>query len=112
MLYTTGGVAWGKFDATAVNTPAGTSETWSDTLTGWTVGAGVEWALWQNWTGRVEYRYTSFDKFTGVSSVVSPGGSFGTDDLTFHTVRAGLSWRFGDWGKGPMAGKGPVVTRY
>lgn len=105
MIYGTGGIAWGNFDATATNLAAVLSESWSDTLTGWTLGAGVEWALWQNWTGRVEYRYTDYKSFTGVSSVVAPGGSFGTDDLKFHTVRAGLSYRFGDWGKGPMVAR-------
>ena len=95
-----------KQHTTATNTSGPiVSETWKDTLTGWTVGVGGEWALWQNWTGRIEYRYTDYKSFTGVSSVVAPGGSFGTDDLKFHTVRAGLSYRFGDWGKGPMVAR-------
>ena len=104
MIYATGGGAWGNFDAVATNT-GGVSERWKDTLSGWTVGAGAEWGLWDNWTSRIEYRYTDFKSFDGTSSVISPGSSFGTDDLKFHTVRAGLSYRFGDFGKGPMVAK-------
>ena len=33
-----------------------------DTVWGWTIGAGVEWAFTNNLTARLEYRYTSFDR--------------------------------------------------
>ena len=112
MVYATGGVAWAKFNNTGIFDvlgvgPGPQAETWSDTVHGWTIGAGVEWALlpnWNNWTGRVEYRYTDFDGFS-IPSTTVPGATVTTDNLKFHTVRIGLSYRFGDWGKGPMVAR-------
>ena len=110
MVYATGGIAWSKFDNVGIFdvTGARTTDIWSSgTLTGWTIGAGVEWAFspsWPNLTGRVEYRYTDFGDFT-FASVAVPGATVLTDKLTFHTVRIGLSYRFGDWGKGPMVAR-------
>ena len=116
MIYATGGAAWADFENSLVifAGPGGplTEPPFGDTVSGWTIGAGAEWALWQNWTGRIEYRYTDFESFGVAAAVSVPGGSATIDNLKYHTVRAGLSWRFGDWGKGPMAGKGPVVGKY
>ena len=113
LLYVTGGFAWSEFDV-GFTTPAGGgfAETLNDTMSGWTIGAGVEWALWQNWSARVEYRYTDFDSFSRPTTVLPIATTINVDDLNFHTIRFGVSWRFGDWGKGPMAGKGPVVGKY
>jgi outer membrane immunogenic protein len=27
---------------------------------GWTVGTGIEWGLWQNWSVKAEYDYIDF----------------------------------------------------
>ena len=27
----------------------------SESRTGWTVGGGIEWAFWNNWSAKVEY---------------------------------------------------------
>ena len=113
LIYATGGVAWAKFSNSGTFDTGGATitEGSSDTVNGWTIGGGIEWAMWQNWSARIEYRYTDFDSFSFTSTNFAPA-VVTTDDLTFHTVRVGLSWRFGDWGKGPMAGKGPVVGKY
>jgi outer membrane immunogenic protein len=73
LVYATGGAAWQHFEETStciaqgfctgVNqfpaiTPALISN--SVTKTGWTVGGGVETALWGNWFLRGEYRYADF----------------------------------------------------
>jgi outer membrane immunogenic protein len=41
----------------------------SETRTGWTVGGGVEWAFWNNWSVKGEYNYYDF----GTSSVTLIG---------------------------------------
>ena len=48
LIYATGGVAWADMDFTA----GGASG--SETLTGYALGGGVEWALGNNWTARAE----------------------------------------------------------
>ncbi len=84
MLYGTGGVAF--TDASATTTINGQNFDMSDTLTGWTVGAGIDYALTDNWVGRVEYRYYDFsnEDFGDLSNV----------DLNFNTVSVGISYKF------------------
>ena len=52
LFYGTGGAAFGN-----VQTVAGALPYDSVTQTGWTAGAGVEWAFLPNWTAKVEYLY-------------------------------------------------------
>ncbi|MBS9720611.1 porin family protein [Tianweitania sp. BSSL-BM11] len=59
----------------------------SETLTGWTVGGGVEHAFTNNWTARVEYRYSDYGS-------EDFGLGLGDFDIDEHTVRAGLSYKF------------------
>ncbi len=87
LIYATGGVAWADMDfrlSDGVNTFSG-----NDTLTGYAVGAGVEWALGLNWTARAEYLYVDLEdaKFSG-------GGTSASFDNSFHTMRAGLNYKF------------------
>ena len=122
LTYVTGGVAFAEHELAlafpATGTPLATL-TRNETWTGWTLGTGVEWALWNNWTARLEHRYTKFEEERALGTTADPstgtatfaGFSYG-GDIKYHTIRAGLSYRFGDWGKGPVAGKGPVVTKY
>lgn len=100
LLYVTGGAAWADMDHTYVfaNT---LFETHSTTRTGWTVGAGWEYGFTPNWSARLEYRYTDFGTFRNNSTVSFPGFSYEHDPV-FHTVRAGISYRFG----------GPMVSTY
>ena len=67
-----------------------------DTRTGWTVGTGLEWALGQNWSAKIEYNYLDFgdDTIAGIST-----------DSQNHLVKLGLNYRFGYPG-------GPVPARY
>ena len=100
LLYVTGGAAWADMDHTYVfaNT---LFETISTTRTGWTVGAGWEYGFTPNWSARLEYRYTDFGTFRNNSTFSFPGFSYEHDPV-FHTVRAGISYRFG----------GPMVSTY
>jgi outer membrane immunogenic protein len=85
MLYGTGGVAWGY-----VTTPP--LDTLNGWRTGWTAGAGAEYALPRNWSAKIEYRYTDL----GRASSLDPNLN-STDDnkLNFHAVRLGVSRKLG-----------------
>ena len=86
MVYGTGGIA-----AARANTSSPTGS-FSDTYVGWTVGAGVEAALTQQVSAKIEYDYSDFGSRT------APAGSLaaGTTDtsLTSHAVKFGLNYRF------------------
>ncbi|HZP76331.1 MAG TPA: outer membrane protein [Pseudolabrys sp.] len=86
MPYVTGGAAFGGLKAT--NSLTGSAST---TRIGWTLGAGLEYALWQNWSVKAEYLYADLGKFDcGISCGAAP------DNVSFKTniVRAGINYRF------------------
>ena len=69
LIYATAGLALQQVDVTATCNGSGfnsswcvavRSETYSKTLTGWTVGGGIEARLWNNWLLRAEYRYADY----------------------------------------------------
>ena len=106
-LYGTAGAAGAKIGIT-VCTADSFCVSDSATKWGWTVGGGIEWAFWANWSFRAEYLHADFGTIKFINpSVVSPAGNTivtrnvpVTDDL----FRVGLNYRLG-WG-------GPVVARY
>ncbi len=82
---------------------------------GWDVGGGVEYALTNNWTARVEYRYYNWGSkgftdtvFNASPALGIPVVAFHKTTETMHTIRAGLTYKFA-WPPAPAA---PVVTRY
>jgi outer membrane immunogenic protein len=99
MLYAKGGGAWVgenySADLPAFNEHIATSAT----RPGWTVGGGVEWAFWDNWSAKVEYDYYDFSTLNlslpgtiaGVPEVV-PGVNV---KQTIQTVKFGINYRFG-----------------
>jgi len=98
LVYLTGGFAYGNVHAWDALTPASGSKT----LTGWTVGAGVEWALQGNWSVKLEYLYVDlrkkdlFDVVPGVPEFVN---------AKVNVLRFGLNYKFDSWGKGPVYAK-------
>lgn len=84
LIYGTGGYAFTR--AKLENVPAGTSE--SETLHGWTIGAGVEHAFTDNVAGRIEYRYSDYNK----SDVFGAAGVDG--DIDSHSIMLGVSMKF------------------
>jgi outer membrane immunogenic protein len=83
LLYVTGGVAFagGKL------TFAGSSD--RNTHVGWTIGGGIEHAFTPNWFGRIEGRYTEFDKKTY-------DNAFGKIKHDFHqtSILFGIGYKF------------------
>ena len=87
MPYITGGAAFGNIQASGPGLVGSTA-----TNAGWTVGAGLEFALVGNWTLKAEYLYVDLGKFNcgldcGVAAI---------DNVSFNAnvVRAGVNYRF------------------
>jgi outer membrane immunogenic protein len=117
LLYGTGGIAWQniKTSATCQLSAADpvclqtagdpfSTQTNSKTLTGWTLGAGIE-KMWGSWLLRAEYRYSQFGHFDGFFTFAD--GSTVRYNLSVNTqmVTLGLAYKFGDWGKSPVSAK-------
>ena len=112
LFYGTGGLAWGAIDASAridycfdvdCNTGWTARGSESETLIGWTAGAGIEYG-WDNWTFGAEYLYvdlgsTDFDHNYalngGVSLPTDVAVSGNADvDYQFSVVRATAKLKF------------------
>jgi outer membrane immunogenic protein len=101
MVYAKGGAAWAgdkySADLPAFNEHIATSVT----RPGWTIGGGVEWAFWQNWSAKVEYGYYDFS----TRNLALPGTIFGIPEVvpginvkeTISTVKFGVNYRFGPY---------------
>ena len=81
-----GSGAFGNIKAT---TPLGSN---SNNEFGWTAGAGIEYALAQNWTAKVEYLYVSLQN--GSCSTAVCGGGSPTVSLNENIARAGVNYKF------------------
>ena len=84
LIYGTAGYAWADVDATA--SAGGLSISADDTLSGYVVGGGVEYALTDQWSTKLEYQYIDLeDERLNATDKL---------DNDFHTVRVGLNYRF------------------
>jgi len=81
LLYGTAGIAFtnGYIEGPGIDE--------SETLVGWTAGVGVEHAFTDNWSARIEYRYSDYGG-------AGFGLGFGDIDVTEHGVRIGVSYKF------------------
>ncbi|PQO24769.1 hypothetical protein C2I36_01415 [Rhodobacteraceae bacterium WD3A24] len=88
LFYGAAGVAWASLNLEVFDSRGGSLEDWSDTLNGWTIGAGVEHAFTDRMVGRIDYRYSDFGEEEDFD------GS-GTDvEMDTHEIRAGVAFRF------------------
>lgn len=92
LVYATGGYAFGNFSNSLVSPLLlGVRGAFSEMRHGWTLGAGLEYALASNFTARVEYRYSDY----GSKSYIFSGiGNPYAIDLTTQQVIVGLSYKF------------------
>ena len=121
--YVTGGVAFGSFysdgqmfgtDLDGVTNFAA-SGTKSATRVGWTLGAGLEYAINNHWSARVEYRYTDFGHLAISTDPSAIDAAFALDrKLDQHQVQVGFSYKLGPLETEPMDAprivKGPAVA--
>jgi outer membrane immunogenic protein len=103
LVYLTGGFAYGDVHAWDSLTPSSGSKTY----TGWTVGAGIEWALQGNWSAKLEYLYVDLGKKDLFEA--APGFPE-TVSAKLNVVRFGLNYKFDSWGN--SWGKGPIYAKY
>jgi outer membrane immunogenic protein len=89
LVYATGGALYGKSEFEGNVTGVGPFSS-SETFWTWTVGGGVEWALWERWSAKLEYLYAgSPNDVPAIPRTAIIDGSTDT-----HIVRAGLNYRF------------------
>lgn len=82
--YITGGLAWANASISASG--GGASVNVKDSYVGWTIGAGLEYAVTDNISVKGEYLYTDFG-----------AADFGTGinlNLTSHVARVGVNYQF------------------
>jgi outer membrane immunogenic protein len=109
LFYATGGLAYGRISISGTttevtdltNTGAGifTSTTpfgVTRTAAGWTLGAGIESALADSWTWKLEYLYVDLGSIAGNFTPQTFGGETLTVKSRFddNILRAGLDYRF------------------
>lgn len=109
LVYAKGGFAFAKVRHSVIDFEDAESFSFRATRTGWTAGGGFEYAFTPNWSAKVEYLHMDFGDEAG-SNPFEPSESVMFDNRV-HTIKLGVNYRFGDFGKGPV-GKGPVVSRY
>lgn len=94
LLYGTGGVAMAQYRSQYFDWPANT-QVFGRVLTGYTIGAGAEYAVTNNITVRGEYRFTEYAKVKNhITQIPTFIGFSGTQQPHFHTLRAGVSYKF------------------
>jgi outer membrane immunogenic protein len=97
LVYAKGGAAWAGDKYSVPGTYISPFDlTGSGTRPGWTIGAGVEWAFWQNWSVDLEYDYYDFGTrsltFTDVDGSIPATPASIRQEI--QTVTLALNWRF------------------
>jgi outer membrane immunogenic protein len=67
----------------------------SETRVGWTAGAGVEWAIWENWSVKLEYDYLDFGSRTVTFNDPLLGAANISVSQRISEVKFGVNYRFG-----------------
>ncbi len=100
-LYAAGGGAFGNVETNyllpVVAIPGFNT---TSSRTGWTIGGGLEYAIWDNWVGRVEYRYTDL----GSSNIRTP---YVIDHVSASSSEVLFGWIYKFVGAAA-----PVVAKY
>ena len=100
LLYGKAGVAWENVNYTDNWSIAGIplfGGTGSNDRVGWTVGTGVEWAVWQNWSIKAEYDYLDFGtKNVALNGTIIGGVGFAPgiqDSNHINQFKVGVNYR-------------------
>ena len=120
MVYAKGGAAWARdkyqFNGQVSTTACGSVQTVpfppqcvfvnptivtpfnfsaSETRVGWTVGAGIEWAVWENWSVKLEYDYLDLGSSTVTFNDPVLGAATISVSQRISEVKLGVNYRFG-----------------
>src|SRR6185295_11460520 len=94
LLYATGGYAYGS-ETTSLNiNPAILNFSRSANLSGFVVGGGLEYAFSPNLSMKTEYLYYDFGKRNVFTAAGTPSPFVVDNDITMHTLKAGLNYSF------------------
>ena len=99
MIYAKGGAAWASDRYSALDVLGNYDFEGLETRFGWTAGAGVEWAFWNDWSLKLEYDYYGFGTHS-VTFIDNVSGTFGPLDIkqNIQVVKLGLSFHvFAGW---------------
>jgi outer membrane immunogenic protein len=94
LIYGKGGLALAE-DQSTLTDLAGNTATTSFTRTGWTVGGGLEYALSDNWSAKIEYDYLAFGSQPLNFATPVLGAVTSNANLNVQEVKAGINFRFG-----------------
>ena len=99
LLYVKGGFAFTRLNHEQLHIEAANTDTFSarSSRTGWTLGAGAEYALTNNWTAFAEYNYMRF-KQRNITGPSVDDGILETEvfqsGTNVHAVKVGLNYKF------------------
>jgi high affinity Mn2+ porin len=94
MPYLTGGFAWGHTHVIVNDDAGGLLATVKGYQTGWTAGAGVEFAVSGNWSAKAEYDYIDLSRrMYDLGGFGLPGVNV---DPRIHLAKLGLNYHLGD----------------
>ncbi len=93
LFYGKAGIAWAdnRYDVTGTLAGNPIALEGFDTRTGWTAGAGVEWAFARNWSVSLEYDYYSFGTGTAILSDGDFSGPLNAKQ-NIQVVKAGVNF--------------------
>lgn len=98
LIYATGGAAFTDLkyaeSFSDTFTPASESSSRSETKTGWTAGAGMEWRLGTHTSLKAEYLHDEFGKIGSTGTISAGTTLLHSADLTANVLRVGTNWRF------------------
>jgi outer membrane immunogenic protein len=92
LIYATGGLAFGDVDMQLTSITGSVSN--RELALGWTVGAGLEYAITDSLSANIEYRYTDLADTENNGNTFSVGPFTSNHENRFQAVRAGVSWHF------------------
>ena len=102
MVYGTGGLAVAAIEAT-VDFPGVNNVAETKTRMGWTIGLGVEKALWGAWSVKAEYLYVKFNDAAYFEAPAPVGIATRSNvPVTDNLFRVGLNYKF----------SGPIMRRF
>jgi len=98
LLYAKGGAAWAGDRYSAFDSLATYDFEGLETRFGWTAGVGVEWALWNDWSLKLEYDYYGFGS-RSVTFIDNISGTVGPEDIkqSIQVVKLGLNFHVFAW---------------
>jgi opacity protein-like surface antigen len=92
LLFGTVGMAWANPSTAYALTGSAPFVSHTSNSSGWTAGAGIDYAFTNNVFGRLEYRYASLGTSSFVNAATNSAGS--TNRVPISDVRMGLAYKF------------------